>query len=239
MDELIAKLVITLALMAIFVHSSVAAAPSISQSERASAKSTSSTMSAISSAIMPSGMVDQEKLLIPGELPDIIEGAANAPITIVEYYSLSCGHCADFHLNDLPTIRKEYIDTGKVRLVKREYPYDSRAVAGFMLARCAPKEQYDALIDVFFAKFMSWVAAPDALPPLKKIAKLSGFTDASFKACLQNEQLMKQLNASYERAKTSFGVTASPTFFINGEKYVGALTADEMSKILNSLLRHV
>lgn len=188
--------------------------------------------------ITPSGMVEESKLLKPGALTDIVEGSKNAPITIVEYYSLTCGHCADFFLHDLAVIRRKYIATGKVRLIKREFPYDPRALAAFMLARCAPKEQYNALIDVLFTKFMSWVPVEDAITPLKQIAKLSGFTDKSFKACLANEDLMKKLNAGFERGKKEFGITASPTFFINGEKYVGSLTVAEMSAIIDNLLKN-
>lgn len=189
-------------------------------------------------AITPSGMVDQAKLLKPGALPDIIEGSAKAPITVVEYYSLTCGHCAEFSITDLPIIRRKYIATGKIRLIKREYPYDARATAAFMLARCAPKGQYNAIVDVLFSKFMSWVPVEDALTPLKQIAKLSGFNDKSFNACLANEKLMKKLNEGTKLAKEQLNVTASPTFFINGEKYVGSLTAAEMSKIIDSLLKN-
>lgn len=228
MSALLTKLMLALSL--IFF----AAEPSLAESLAPAKK-----VQKINTAITPSGMVDEKKLLIPGPLPDIIEGSDTAPITIVEYYSLSCGHCANFHLHDLPIIRKKYIETGRVRLIKREYPYDSRATAGFMLARCAPKAQYNALIDVLYDKFMSWVPVADALPPLEKIARLSGFTTENFKACLQNEDLLKKVNSSFERGRNEFGVTASPTFFINGEKYVGAFTADELSKILDSLLRHV
>ena len=88
-------------------------------------------------ALTPSGMVDESKLLKTGELPDIVEGSPKAPVTIVEYYSLTCAHCAEFYLYDLPIIRRKYIKTGKVRLIKREFPYDPRATAAFMLARCA------------------------------------------------------------------------------------------------------
>ena len=188
--------------------------------------------------ITPSGMVEESKLLKPGLLSDITEGPKNAPITIVEYYSLTCGHCADFFLHDLAVIRRKYIETGKVRLIKREFPYDPRALAGFMLARCAPKEQYNAFVDVLFTKCMSWVPVEDAITPLKQIAKLSGFTDKSFKACLANEDLMKKLNQSFERGKKEFGIIASPTFFINGEKYVGSLTVAELSAIIDNLLKN-
>lgn len=189
-------------------------------------------------ALTPSGMVDESKLLKTGELPDIVEGSPKAPVTIVEYYSLTCAHCAEFYLYDLPIIRRKYIKTGKVRLIKREFPYDPRATAAFMLARCAPRDKYDAFVDVLFNKFMSWVPAKDAMKPLENFARLSGFTHEKFIACLANEDLMKKVNSGFQRGKNEYGIMASPTFFINGEKYTGRLTAAEMSKIVDNLLKH-
>lgn len=188
--------------------------------------------------ITPSGMVAEDKLLKAAGANELFEGAKNAPITIIEYYSLTCGHCADFYLNTLPVIRRKYIATGKVRLIEREFPYDARALAAFMLVRCAPKEQREALVKVLFNKFMDWVPADDAMTPLKNIAKLSGFSDKTFAACLANEDLLQKLKLSTKKAKTAFGLTASPTFFINGEKYVGSLTVEEISTIIDNLLKH-
>lgn len=196
---------------------------------------TGATLSA-NPPVEPSGQVDVAKLMRPGSLEDMVEGQADAPVTIIEYASVTCGHCAEFYQHTLPQIRDKYIKTGKVRLVFREFAFDPRAAAGFMLARCAPKDRYFPLIQVLFEKQAEWAFVPDARPPLIKIAKLAGFNDESFAACLKDQKLLDSLNAGVQRGRDEFGITATPTFFINGKKYEGALTAEQMSAIIDSML---
>lgn len=180
--------------------------------------------------------VDAAKVAESGKLKDMVYGQEDAPVTIVEYASLTCSHCADFTLNTFPTIKEKYIDTGKVRLIFREFPFDPRATAAFMLARCAPEERYFPMIDVFFKQQQQWATAPDGKEALLQIAKLAGFTQESFEACLTNQQLLDDVRATMERGSEEFGVNATPTFFINGQKYAGALSVDEMSAIIDKLL---
>lgn len=180
--------------------------------------------------------VDAAKVAESGKLKDMVYGQEDAPVTIVEYASLTCSHCADFTLNTFPTIKEKYIDTGKARLIFREFPFDPRATAAFMLARCAPEERYFPMIDVFFKQQQQWATAPDGKEALLQIAKLAGFTQESFKACLTNQQLLDDVRATMERGSEEFGVNATPTFFINGQKYAGALSVDEMSAIIDKLL---
>ncbi|PRD45738.1 disulfide bond formation protein DsbA [Phyllobacterium phragmitis] len=182
------------------------------------------------------GSVDVEKLYQPGKLKDMVMGKDDAPVTIVEYASMTCPHCAHFDETTLPVIKQKYIDTGKARLIFREFPFDPRASAAFMLARCAPEDRYFPMIDVLFRQQQQWAAAANAEEPLMQIAKLAGFTQESFKACLTNQQLLDDVNASRERGENEFGVTSTPTFFINGKKYAGALSVDEMSAIIDGLL---
>ncbi|MFC4625081.1 DsbA family protein [Daeguia caeni] len=184
----------------------------------------------------PSGSVDPVKLAEPGKLKDMVYGEANAPVTIVEYASLTCPHCADFTLNTFPKLKEKYIDTGKVRLIFREFPFDPRAMAAFMLARCAPEERYFPMIDVFFKQQRDWALAEDGKEALLQIAKLAGFTQESFEACLTNQQLLDDVKETVERGSKEFGVNATPTFFINGKKYAGALSIDELSAIIDKLL---
>lgn len=181
------------------------------------------------------GTADMKKLLEKGALEDQVLGNADAPVTIVEYASLTCSHCADFTNNTLPAIKEKYIDTGKVRLILREFPFDPRATAAFMLARCAPDNRYFPMIDVLFKQQMQWAAADDAQAALLQIAKLAGFTQETFNACLTNQQLLDDVNAVRDRG-SEFGVNATPTFFINGQKYSGALTVEQMSAIIDSNL---
>ncbi len=193
------------------------------------------TSTPAASAPRAAGTVDMARLLEEGSLPDKVLGDADAPVTIVEYASMTCGHCANFHRNTLPEIKKNYIDTGKARLIMREFPFDPRAEAGFMLARCAD-DKYFAMVDVLFQQHGNWVPVDDARGALLQISRLAGFSQESFEACLTNQQLLDDVRAVRQRGATDFGVDATPTFFINGNKYSGALTVAEMSAIIDSML---
>lgn len=183
-----------------------------------------------------SGTVDMDKLLQPGALPDEVQGPEDAPVTIVEYASMTCSHCAHFHETTWPTLKKDYVDTGKVRFILREFPFDPRAAAAFMLARCAPNGKYYPMVDVLFDKQNDWAFVKNAREPLENIAKLAGFTQESFEACLTNQKLLDDINSVRERGASEFGVDATPTFFINGKKYSGAMSVEQMSAIIDPLL---
>ncbi|UTO27745.1 DsbA family protein [Bartonella harrusi] len=187
--------------------------------------------------IKPVATVDMAELLQSGKVKDRFEGEENAPVTIIEYASLTCIHCAHFYNDVLPQIRKKYIKTGKVKLIFRDYAFDPRATAGFMLARCAPEDRYFPLIEVLFQKQQEWVWEKDALTPLKKIGLMAGFTDESFNACLKNQSLLDEVNASFERGK-ELGVTATPTFFINGNKYEGVMSVESFFSVIDSFLKN-
>ncbi len=186
--------------------------------------------------VKSNGTVDMTKLLEPGKGKEMVEGKADAPVTIVEYASLTCSHCGDFYRETLPSIRDKYIKTGKARLVFREFAYDARAQAGYMLARCVPEDRYFPMLQVLFERQMEWATADDALPPLKKIAAMAGLDENGVEACLKNQSVLDEVKSSFERGK-EFGVTSTPTFFINGKKYEGALSVDEMSSVIDSFLK--
>ncbi|WP_208432622.1 DsbA family protein [Bartonella taylorii] len=192
---------------------------------------------ALANGVKSVSTVDMAELLQSGKVKDRFEGEENAPVTIVEYASLTCVHCAHFYNDVLPHIRKKYIKTGKVKLIFREYAFDPRATAGFMLARCASEDRYFPLIEVLFQKQQEWAWVQDAVTPLKKISLMAGFTDESFKACLKNQIILDEVNASFERGK-ELGVTATPTFFINGNKYEGAMTAESFFSVIDSFLKN-
>lgn len=182
----------------------------------------------------PQGSVDVAKLMEPGPLPEQVMGDANAPVTIVEYASMTCPHCATFHETTLPELKKKYIDTGKVKLVFREFPFDPRAEAGFMLARCS-KDKYFQMVEVLFQQQENWAAVENARDALLQLAKLAGFSQESFEACLTDQKLLDDIRAVRERGAKEFSVEATPTFFINGQKYSGAMTIDQMSAIIDSI----
>ncbi|MEX6504861.1 DsbA family protein [Jiella sp. M17.18] len=185
----------------------------------------------------PSGSVDVKKLMAAEALPDVVIGKADAPVTIVEYASMTCPHCADFHSETYPVIKKEFIDTGKAKLILREFPFDPRALAAFMLARCTGSDQRrTAMVDVLFDQQNEWAHSDNASAALLKIARLAGMSEADFKACLNNKKLQQQVVDVQQRGEKVFGVDATPTFFVNGDKYAGALSPEEMSAVIQKHL---
>ncbi|MGB3874504.1 DsbA family protein [Shinella zoogloeoides] len=190
------------------------------------------------------GSVDMAEVLKPGALPDMALGEANAPVTIVEYMSTTCPHCADFHNKTFDAIKTKYVDSGKVRFIVREFPFDPRAAAAFMLARCNPQDttklteaaQYFPMLSMLMKQQETWAAAQDGREALLQMSKLAGFTQESFQACLTNQKLLDDVNAVRERAAKEFGVAATPTFLINGKRYAGDMSVDTMSALIDSML---
>jgi protein-disulfide isomerase len=178
-------------------------------------------------------------LMKPDALPDMVMGAEKAPVTVIEYASMTCPHCAHFQETTFPELKKRYIDTGKVRYIFREFPLDSLAAAAFMLARCAGETEqtkYFAMIDTMFLQQRQW-AVEKPLPPLLAIAKQAGFSEKSFDACLSNQKILDGIESLRQRAVNVFKVESTPTFFVNGTKYPGALSIDEISKLIEPLLK--
>jgi protein-disulfide isomerase len=165
---------------------------------------------------------------------DHVLGKTDAPITIIEYASLGCPHCAEFERDTLPKIKADWIETGKAKLIYRDFPLDGAALRAAMLARCAPADRYFAFIDALFQSQNNWERAPDPLEPLSHIAKLGGLSDQQFKSCMSNESLRNSVAASRQIAEQSYGVQATPTFFVNGEKIEGAPRYDEFTKALTA-----
>jgi protein-disulfide isomerase len=177
-----------------------------------------------------------EELMRPGPLPEQVLGKADAPVTIVEYASMTCGHCASFHKTTYPELKKRYIDTGKVRFIFREFPLDPLAAGAFMLARCAGEGKFFPMVEMLFEQQNTW-AIRQPLPPLLALAKQAGFTEQSFNACLQDDKLLKQVEEIRDRGSKEYGVASTPTFFINGKKETGALTIEQFDKLLEPLLK--
>jgi len=196
------------------------------------------TTSSGDDAVPPAdGDVNMSEVLKPGALPEIALGKEDAPVKIVEYMSLTCPHCAHFAVTTFDTIKQKYIDTGKVRFIIREFPFDPRAAAAFMLARCAPQEQYMPMVEMLFKQQIAW-ASPDVdgRSALLQMSKLAGFTEDSFTKCLTNQKLLDDVNSVRERAAKDFGVNATPTFLINGKRYAGDMSVGAMSKLIDGLL---
>jgi protein-disulfide isomerase len=177
-----------------------------------------------------------EDLAYAGPGGDIMIGSDKAPVTVIEYASMTCPHCAHFEETTLPELKKRYIDTGKVRYVMREFPLDALAAAGFMLARCAGPDKYETVVETLFAKQADWVV-PKPIEPLMAIAKQVGFTEESFNACLANQKVLDDIQAVRDHAVNKLAVNSTPTFFINGKRLVGDLTIDVMAKEIDPYLK--
>jgi protein-disulfide isomerase len=172
----------------------------------------------------------------PGPLGDEVMGAADAPVTIVEYASMTCPHCAHFHEAIFPELKKKYIDTGKVRFIFREFPLDALAAGASALARCAGKDKYFPLVETLFAQQREWVVQKP-LQPLLAIARQAGFTEQSFNQCLENQQVIQGIEQTRERAAKQLNVRSTPTFFINGKLFqFQAMTFEEIDKKIASYL---
>ncbi len=149
---------------------------------------------------------------------------------------MTCGHCANFHERTWKPLKEQYIDTGKVRFVFREFPLDPVAAAAFMLARCAPAENYFEIVDTMFENQRAWAFTDNPYQSMLDFSKQIGFTQESFEECLTNQGLLDAVNAVRDRAANEFGVNSTPTFFINGAKHSGAMSIDEMGKIIEENL---
>ena len=166
---------------------------------------------------------------------DRILGSPTAPITIVEYASMSCPHCAHFAKEVLPELKRKWIDTGKVKLVLRDFPLDQLALQAAMIQRCAPPDRFYAFADMFFADQQQWVTADDANAALARLAALGGMSRSEFDACLKDTALENHILQQRLVASKNLGVEATPTFFINGTKFGGAPTVAEFDKVLSGL----
>jgi protein-disulfide isomerase len=166
---------------------------------------------------------------------DRILGKPNAPITIIEYASMTCPHCAHFENDVLPQLKKEWIDTGKAKLILRDFPLDKLALRAAMIARCAPPGQFYAFVDTFFATQEQWVMASDYKAALLRLAKLGGMSPQQFDKCLADKALEDKIIESRLVADKVLGVDATPTFFVNGKKFPGAPTVEEFDKLLSGL----
>ena len=175
----------------------------------------------------------------PQSLPDMALGPATSPVTITEYASMTCGHCANFNETVFPKIKSEYIDSGKIRYVFREFPLDIKAAAGSMLARCIAKDdggKYFAVVDMLFRQQNDWVTKNTA-ETLARIGKQAGLSQQAVEDCLKDQALLDKIAADQKFASEVLKVNSTPTFFINGEMVKGATSFEEFDKKIKALLK--
>lgn len=181
--------------------------------------------------------VPVEELMKPGDLEDIAIGPKDAKVTIVEYASMTCGHCQKFQTSVFPQLKTKYIDSNKVRFITREFPLDNLAAAASMLARCAGGDKTFPMIETLFEKQADWAFTQgNPVPKLFDIAKQAGFTQESFDKCLTDQKLLDSITNGRKRASETFGVNATPTFFINGKRLTETPTIEAFDKVLEPLL---
>lgn len=167
---------------------------------------------------------------------DRVMGAPEAPVTIVEYASLTCPHCAKFHTETVPELKAKYVDTGKVRLVYRDFPLDRVALAASLLTRCVPDDRYFAMLEVLFRSQSSWAGAADPATALSQIGRTGGLDQASIDACLQDQAETDKIVAGIQQAQNQYKINSTPTIIINGTKYAGALSFAQVEALLADLL---
>jgi protein-disulfide isomerase len=176
----------------------------------------------------------------PVSLPDMSLGSASATVTITEFASMTCPHCATFDRSVFPKIKSEYIDTGKVRYLFREFPLDIKAMAGSMLVRCIAKDdpvKYFAAVDLLFKQQNYWVTN-DTKEALARIGMQAGLGQQEVEDCLKDQTLFDKIAADQTYARDVLMVRATPTFFINGENIKGENSLEDFDMKINSLLNH-
>ena len=168
---------------------------------------------------------------------DRVLGQADAPITIIEYASMTCSHCAHFANDVLPALKEKWIATGKAKLVMRPFPLDQVALRAEMLARCLPPERYYPMIETLFRTQEKWAVSQDWRPALERTARLAGVSNKEFEACLANKALEEEIVQSRLTAAMQLDVNATPTIFVNGKKFEGPPTAQALNELLSGLAK--
>jgi protein-disulfide isomerase len=178
----------------------------------------------------------------PSPLGDMTMGKDDAPVTIIEYASMTCPHCAHFTVNTFPKLKEKYIDTGKVRFIFREFPLDPLAAAASMLARCADKEKFFPVLDLLFHTQAQW-AVQSPLEPLFNVAKQAGYTREAFDACIDtrnnenSRKILSGIESTRNRGADKLKVASTPTFFINGKRVTGSVSIEELDKEIAPYLK--
>ena len=178
-----------------------------------------------------------DKAVLGNVMPgDHVLGSPNAPITVIEYASLTCSHCAHFHTQILPEIKKKWIDTGKVKLVYRDFPLDQVAVRAAQIAECAGNDKYFGVLDIIFRGQPQWATASDPLAEIAKPLRIAGMGENEIKACLANDAMSNAVLNDYKSGE-ALGVNSTPTLFINGQLYRGSRSVDELDSVFSKLAK--
>lgn len=167
---------------------------------------------------------------------DIILGDPDAPVTVIEYSSMTCSHCASFHTGTLPKLKEQYIDTGKVKFIMREFPLDNLAGAASMLARCVADDKFYPFVDMLFEKQSQWARADDPVKELRQVSKLAGFTEERFNQCVTDQEALEYIQQVRADGDQKYDIRATPTLIINGQKLEGAQPIERLQAVIDPLL---
>ncbi|MHA1548599.1 MAG: DsbA family protein [Alphaproteobacteria bacterium] len=170
-----------------------------------------------------------DAIMVAGPLGEMTLGDASAPNVIIEYVSMTCSHCRDFHNETYASFKEQYIDTGKVYFIMREFPLDPLATSAIMLARCAPSERYFPMVGLMFEEQRNWAFTANPVTALQKLVKQAGISQEEFRACLTNQEILDGVLWVKNRGAEEFGVGSTPTFFINGERFPGNIALDQIA----------
>lgn len=181
-------------------------------------------------------LLDRGAALAAPVLSDMALGSPTAPLTIIEYASMTSAQCAAFHRAVLPRLRAEYIDKGKVRLVYRDFPLDAAALRAATLARCAGEQRYFAFLETFYEQQTVWANTMDPLAALERIARSTGMMPAEIKACLSNREVEEYALESRLQAQSRFGIFGTPSFVIEGRTYKAIQSFEDLKRIIDPLL---
>jgi len=177
---------------------------------------------------------------------DMVHGAKDAPVTIVEYASMTCPHCAAFQKDVIPLLNKDYVDTGKVKVVFREYPLDGAARMASAVARCLPGDQYFSFIDLLFKNQMNWIKdfdgngtlnKEDVVEGLTQMGRIAGMSSDQVKTCSEDPKNLALVDGNWMEGQTKYNVNSTPTFIINGTSHAGEIPYADLQKILDPLVK--
>lgn len=177
-----------------------------------------------------------EKVSLKEAMAEKSIGSPNAPITMVEYSSLTCSHCAAFHTDTLPSIKRDYIDTGKLRMVFWDFPLGNLALAATMIARCSGQDNYVPITNALFLSQKTWANSDAPFDAIAGIARLSGMSINDIEKCLDDRELLAAIEAKAKEAESLLGVKSTPTFFIEGQMVPGNLPYEDFKDLLDKAL---
>ena len=163
-------------------------------------------------------------------------GNPNAKVTVIEYASLTCPHCAAFHRGPWPEIKKEYVDTGKIKFIFRDFPLDRIALAASMIARCAPEERYFGVINLMFETQDSWRNAANPQAALETIGRLAGIPSETLQVCVQNRAVFDAVIKQRNDGDRKFKIESTPTILVNGQKINGSLDIGRFRELVDQAL---